>query len=248
MRTKLQTPASNQVKARQRGVLSVLKSWVDKTYWVKTTSRTGILSALFLAASPALATPGTGWQATLNGHFHDVAGVVTVVDEDTFRIDDFVYDGAGLDVRFYFGTENTTAAFSAGFGAGPQLVGPSFDGDTLVIDLPPGRTFDGYNAVSVWCVDVDVSFGDAVFLNPLGLPGDFNVDGEVNAADYTLWRDGDSAADANLDGSIARSDYAAWAVTFGTAAAATAIPEPDGLVSAGLLLAAATGLGRRLTV
>ena len=64
----------------------------------------------------------------------------------------------------------------------------------------------------------------------LRLPGDFNADGTVNAADYIIWRDG-------LGTVYTQSHYQAWRSTFrmqfsfgstGTGSAAVAIPEPSG--------------------
>ena len=67
------------------------------------------------------------------------------------------------------------------------------------------------------------------------LMGDFNNDGSVDAADYTIWRDelGQTgitlAADANLDGVVDQDDYNLWSANYGTqiqASASVAIPEP----------------------
>ena len=77
--------------------------------------------------------------------------------------------------------------------------------------------------------------------------GDFNLDGEVNAADYTIWRDQlaeaspSLVADANLDGSVDALDYTAWAGAFGFArgaftATSVAVPEPASWVILGLAL------------
>jgi hypothetical protein len=41
--------------------------------------------------------------------------------------------------------------------------------------------------------------------------GDFNGDGFVDQADYTLWADGDASADANGDGVVDLADYTIWA-------------------------------------
>ena len=54
-----------------------------------------------------------------------------------------------------------------------------------------------------------------------GLPGDFNRDGTVDAADYTVWRDSlgqtgnDLAADANEDNMVDADDYDLWKSNFG---------------------------------
>lgn len=66
------------------------------------------------------------------------------------------------------------------------------------------------------------------------IPGDYNGDGAVNAADYTVWRDSlgadvpiRSGADGDGDGVIGPNDYAVWQANFGmTASSALAVPEP----------------------
>ena len=71
------------------------------------------------------------------------------------------------------------------------------------------------------------------------LPGDFNGDGLVNAADYTVWR----------DTPLPPEDYAIWAANFGasstSSSSSTAVPEPTGVTLivlgslAGILLGSA---------
>ncbi|WP_146568134.1 hypothetical protein [Posidoniimonas corsicana] len=70
-------------------------------------------------------------------------------------------------------------------------------------------------------------------------PGDYNADGAVNAADYTVWRDGLAAAGAGHDGyELWRDHYGASPTTLSAAA-----PEP---AAALLFLAAGVGLAGRL--
>ncbi len=86
------------------------------------------------------------------------------------------------------------------------------------------------------------------------LPGDYNGDGTVDAADYTVWRDamGQSgavlAADGDGSGTVDEADYAVWKSHFGkTAGGGTlahhAVPEPATLAM--LLLGMAAMLCRR---
>ncbi|WP_442481730.1 dockerin type I domain-containing protein [Aeoliella sp. SH292] len=69
------------------------------------------------------------------------------------------------------------------------------------------------------------------------IAGDFNLDGVVNLADYSLWRDQlglnvlpGTLADASGNGTIDAADYAVWKNNFGTGpgamVATTRVPEP----------------------
>lgn len=80
-------------------------------------------------------------------------------------MDGFTYDGSGLDVYFYLGSDNTASAFAIGLQIGPQLLGTVFDGSgpPIVIDLPAGQTIGAYEAISVWCTVARVSFGSGSF-------------------------------------------------------------------------------------
>lgn len=110
--------------------------------------------------------PRAGWSAELSTVAHGVSGTVTIVDQDTFRLDDFFYDGGGISVYVYLAADDSHDSFVAGLETGPQLLGTPFSGGSLVIDLPPGQTMDGYNAVSIWCVTASSSFGSGTFGPP----------------------------------------------------------------------------------
>lgn len=82
---------------------------------------------------------------------------------------------------------------------------------------------------------------------PVGLDGDFNNDGTVNAADYTVWRDNLGLDSAALNGNgtgaatVVNADYDLWKANFGStsgAGAGSAIPEP----CCSVLLVIAAGL------
>lgn len=69
------------------------------------------------------------------------------------------------------------------------------------------------------------------------LAGDYNGDGTVNAADYTVWRDrlGQSVTLPNdtTPGTVTQADYDVWKNNFGAhagAGAGAAVPEPTTLV------------------
>jgi hypothetical protein len=79
-------------------------------------------------------------------------------------------------------------------------------------------------------------------------PGDYNGDGVVDAADYTIWRDTlgsttDLRADGNGDHVIDSGDYDVWTSAFGTtysfgsgsgSRGDRAVPEPSGLALLGI--------------
>lgn len=113
--------------------------------------------------------PRAGWSTDLSTMAHGVSGRVTIVDQDTFRIDNFFYDGGGISVYAYLAANNSRPSFAAGLQTGPQLLGTPYSGGSLVVDLPSGLTLDGYNAISIWCVVAGVSFGSGSF-EPPGYP------------------------------------------------------------------------------
>lgn len=67
------------------------------------------------------------------------------------------------------------------------------------------------------------------------LPGDFNTDGRVDAADYTVWRDG-------LDAEYDQQDYDVWRMGYGATSAAIASPSLAPSPAAMWLLTPAFGL------
>lgn len=100
--------------------------------------------------------------------------------------------------------------------------------------------------------------GQIEFVTPGGLQGDFNGDGVVDAADYTVWRNnlgGDESAlggNGNNNGVVDSGDYALWKAHFGQSApaalalASTQVPEPASVVwMLGAALAGIATLKRR---
>ena len=96
----------------------------------------------------------------------------------------------------------------------------------------------------------DVALGSS---GPVGLLGDYNDDGTIDAADYTVWRDVLAAGGTELTndptpGTVDESDYAYWKANFGAtsgsgALAAAAVPEPSTLALVALAIGALV-LGR----
>jgi hypothetical protein len=136
-----------------------------------------------------------------------------------------------------------------GSGAGVDFTSIQVDGSTtlggtlaatLILDFLPTHadTFELLTAVgdlngefdSVLLPDLGAGFDWSVIYNPhsvalhvaapiMALLGDFNHDGTVDAADYTIWRDG-------LDTLYTLGDYADWKAHFGETAGGTAASSP----------------------
>ncbi|MCA9189180.1 MAG: hypothetical protein KDA99_26325, partial [Planctomycetales bacterium] len=87
--------------------------------------------------------------------------------------------------------------------------------------------------------DNDQDFGNALTIDEIrwqrqtvvgGLPGDYNGNGIVDAADYTVWKDNfgsdtELAADGNEDGVVNAADYTIWKDNFGQTNSVTQV-EP----------------------
>jgi hypothetical protein len=87
--------------------------------------------------------------------------------------------------------------------------------------------------------DVAVDWVEAnidMLVSPPGLPGDYNDDGSVDAADYVVWRKTlgqigeDLPADGDGSGQIDSGDFTVWKANFGNTlspggASSTAVPE-----------------------
>lgn len=125
-----------------------------------------IVCALALAPAAHAQLDRTGWQTELSELAHEVRGVVTIVDADTIRLDNFYYDGLGLEVYVTLAKRQTDASFAQGLRVGKDLVGNSFANDTLILDLPKGETVDDYRAVSIWCATIGMNFGSGQFRHP----------------------------------------------------------------------------------
>jgi len=180
----------------------------------------------------------------------------TTVDAGTLSInnpfladtaDVFIATGAVLDLDF----SSTDIIDSLYLGGTPMA--PGNYGSLASSAANKSAYFNGMGVLSV------------TTLGPvLGVTGDYNDDGIVNAADYTVWRNnlgGDAAAlahrDPNNAGVVSQADYDSWKANFGMVAGAGAaslagnssVPEPTGIVlaimSMGLLAAARSGRFRR---
>ncbi len=116
-------------------------------------------------------------------------------------------------------------------------LGSAYDQDALVDD--ENMTFEYFDINENAIVSAFVEL-----IAPEGLPGDFNDDGVVNLADYTVWRNNLGGSEAALNGNgddtggssgvVDSADYALWKSEFGNSSGAgslaagsqTNVPEP----------------------
>jgi hypothetical protein len=107
---------------------------------------------------------------------------------------------------------------------------------TQAAAMTPGLTTGTRKRVTAIDAAGLTDIGWSVILPP-GVAGDYNGDGSVNAADYTVWRNSrgqtgsNLAADGDRDNVIDRDDYRVWKAHYGQASASAttlgaAVPEP----------------------
>jgi hypothetical protein len=125
--------------------------------------------------------------------------------------------------------------------------GVTYETDRLpslaIADAVGDYDFQGLQVYN-WTIDdgpfnpLSIEFATLAIRPRAAMPqADFNSDGVIDAADYTVWRDlrgavgNDLAADANSDGVVDELDYAIWREQFGESAGSLAsnsmtVPEP----------------------
>ncbi|MEQ8847476.1 PEP-CTERM sorting domain-containing protein [Botrimarina sp.] len=197
----------------------------------------GVLTAVAGAApsGPELQYNPANGRVQIAAGGQAISGFALMADDPVLFSGAFDNPAAGGAISTALPTElswmNLTASGQA---AGANLTG-TID---LGLVAPSGLTeeqFQGLFAAAVF------NTGDALsravsFFAPEGLPGDFNGDGTVDAADYTVWRDG-------LGTTYQQSDYDTWAANYGASASGAAgVPEP---AAGWMLLLGSAAAGRR---
>lgn len=104
--------------------------------------------------------PRIGQTAELVQRFHGVRGTARIVDDCTIVIENFTYDGGGLDVRVYGGT---APDFPDGVILSQPIGQRRYNGETLTVPLPGDRTLDDVPSIAIWCITVAENFGYGTF-------------------------------------------------------------------------------------
>jgi hypothetical protein len=105
---------------------------------------------------------------------------------------------------------------------------------------PSGFSFALINNTGNTSIDLQVTA-----TGPVGVQGDYNNNGVVDAADYVVWRNGgplQNEVTGVTPGSVTPEDYDAWRARFGntSGSGSAAVPEPGAMLL--LLLGIAGGL------
>ncbi|QDU89252.1 hypothetical protein Pla175_26390 [Pirellulimonas nuda] len=212
-------------------------------------------TGFFRVVGSAPTSIGIGANGTLDGYWHQVPGstLEIQIDETSKGVTPI-----SVDITSGTGQGGGNVYFDAGSLLDVSFLGAENQGrftvmtwDGTVTDnglaFAPGVDTDLWS-FSVNANSLTVQAGDG----PFGVPGDFNSDNVVDAADYTVYRDNLGLDSAALNGNgtgestVVPADYTLWQSQFGASnalsASATPVPEPGSLL---LLMVGMAACGAR---
>lgn len=188
--------------------------------------------------------------AAAEGRLSTISSGAWTLVETTYTVNDADWLGIADDIYTVSDIEEIRGVMFMGDFAGTNLTGDGNGGNLLVDNI----LFEVFaNAAAVTAnTNPNPTLSEMV-----GLDGDYNNDGAVDAADYTVWRDNlggnSSALNGNGTGAatVVQADYDHWKTNFGSTAfgggiAAAGVPEPATLTLGLLALGLAGRLRRRV--
>ncbi len=164
---------------------------------------------------------------------------------------DLLYVNGAVDLLGTNGLADGVLEVILGFAPSPGdefLILANDGADPIVGTFAGGSSVTALYDGNLYQLTVDYSAGDGndvvLIAATAALSGDYNLDGVVDAADYTVWRDALGATvvpcsgpDGSGDGTVDEADYAIWKAHFGEAsgsgvslAQTTNVPEPASAV------------------
>jgi len=189
-----------------------------------------VLGLPWLVQDIDISTLGTGTKLTLTA---------SVKEERQFSPDFDAWIAAQV---YLLPSSESGAILASGFAF---YTSPTWETQSFDIIKPSGA-----NIARILFTPQDPGFGigtgrylidDVVLSTPTaGLLGDYNEDGAVDAADYTVWRDNFGAAttlpnanpDAMTPALVDQEDHAFWVSHYGAVATPISVPEPSAVVIA----------------
>jgi hypothetical protein len=108
--------------------------------------------------------PKVGRQAVLRGYLHGIRGTATMVDDCTIVIENFSYDGIGLDVRVVGARADENVA--TGGVILTDNIRRVYVNETITVKLPAGVTLDDIDQIGIICKSFDIDFADGWFSAP----------------------------------------------------------------------------------
>jgi hypothetical protein len=220
------TPVALTLEARSDGLITL-----------KNNTPNPITFNSYRAASPTDALNFAGWNSL------STQGVSAVDGPDPG-----LTPGDGIGETWDQAGGSNDSVLAESFLLGTSTLAPN-DG------LPIGFAFDVGGAHNLTFQYRDVTngaivTGDVTYPIAAGVPGDYNNNGLVDAADYVLWRNGGPLLnEVDAPGTVNGADYTAWRARFGNSGVGVSlsgptVPEPSSWI---LLAVAAGGLvaGRR---
>ena len=183
------------------------------------------------------------------------AGQLTLTDNNTYTGDTRINNGIlsitnpyladGADVYL-----TTSGVFNLDFGATDTIRSLYFDGI--------GQSVGTWGGVGSGATNESAFFTGTGLLNvttlpSVGVPGDYNGNGAVDAADYVLWRNGGPLQnEVDNAGVVDAQDYVEWNARFGNTSGSgsgslstsSAVPEPTAFMLVFLAIATLAGVRR----
>mmetsp|Transcript_21282 Transcript_21282/g.64023 ORF Transcript_21282/g.64023 Transcript_21282/m.64023 type:complete len:549 (-) Transcript_21282:626-2272(-) len=106
--------------------------------------------------------PLVGYKASFLSLEHDFQGDIEVLDDCTFRVTNFQYDGTA-PVTFWYGAKDIPS-IDEGTKIVDEEVSGRKDGDTETFTLSPGVTWSDFTVIVFWCVDFNADLGHVELL------------------------------------------------------------------------------------
>lgn len=116
----------------------------------------------YAAIGDLFSNPTVVGESDLVEKFHGVQGQVQVLSNGVITITGFNFDGGGIDVRAILSTNSNFADYT--ILSGTLNGGGAYNGANMTFLMPDYLAGEQRLYISIWCLPVSISFGDAVLL------------------------------------------------------------------------------------